>query len=216
VATRPAAGGRSLSGLPIGWIVVNVAAGAVSGIFFTGADPAHVAANAKYGAVAGGLLLALSLFGAWMATGVAFWSAHWLVLHERFTLSRSWLAIGPLAGVGFMATQFLINIWGQWLLGPVAICVAAAAAGWIIGALQWMLMREPDVSANRWVAATSAGAALAALVWFPGFPWAMSHINTILGGAIAGGFYAVPGALVLVSRLFARRSVPGRPAVSRS
>jgi len=205
MATTQAAGRGPRRFLSIGWTVANVVAGAASGVFFAGAYPANILASTQYGAVAGGLHLALALFGAWMATGVAFWSAHWLVLHERFFLSRSWLAIAPLVGLGFMATQFLINSWSQWLIGSAAICVAAAGAGWIIGALQWMLMREPDVSANRWVAATAAGAAVAALIWFPGFPWAVSHINVILGGAIAGGFYGIPGALVLMTGVRGRQ-----------
>src|SRR5439155_17823217 len=91
MATTQAAGRGPRRFLSIGWTVANVVAGAASGVFFAGAYPANILASTQYGAVAGGLHLALALFGAWMATGVAFWSAHWLVLHERFSLSRSWL-----------------------------------------------------------------------------------------------------------------------------
>ena len=66
------------------------------------------------------------------------------------------------------------------------------------------LEREPDISVNRWVAATAAGAPVAALIWFPGFPWAVSHINVILGGAIADGFYGICGGLMLMAAVRTR------------
>lgn len=209
--TARSATSRARSAIPVLWIAGNVTAGAVSGLFFANYS-APITAPADGSAVTAGLRLAFALFGPWAATGLVFWAAHWLVLGQRYRLPPDWLLIGPFAGLGYMAAQFLISLTTGWLLGSVAAAlVAAVASGWIIGALQWMLMEEPDVSANRWVAASAIGAVAAALIWYPGFPWSLSLLSTTAAGAIAGGLYSLPGALVLVADHAPQRRVVAAP-----
>jgi hypothetical protein len=193
------------------WTAGNVTAGAVSGLFFVNYFAATtVPADGSADTI--GLRLALALFGPWAATGLAFGAAHWLVLRQRYQLQPEWLPVAPFAGLGYMATQFLISLTTGWLLGSVAAAlVAAVASGWIIGALQWMLMDEPDVSANRWVAASAIGAVAAALIWYPGFPWSLSLLSTTAAGAIAGGLYSLPGAVVLMTDHARQRRVLAAP-----
>lgn len=190
---------RARSAIPVLWTAGNVVAGSVSGLFFVNYF-SPTTAPSHGNAAMGGLRLAFALFGPWAATGLAFWAAHWLVLRQRYRLQPEWLAVAPFAGLGYLASQFLISLTSGWLLGSVAAAlVAAVASGWIIGALQWMLMDEPDISANRWVAASAVGAVAAALIWYPGFPWSLALLSTTAAGAIAGGLYSLPGAVVLMA-----------------
>ena len=185
---------------PVSWIGANVVAGAASGLFFGNWPIGIPSAIGDDGAIGGGLLLAVVLFGPFAATGLAFMSAEWLLLRERTQMSGGWLAIAPLAGLAFMMAQHLITIWTAWLLGGIAILLAAAVAGWIIGAVQWLLMREPHFSPNCWVAATTTGAVAAVLIWYPTLPWAVTHVSAVVAGALAGGLYGIPQAAFFALR----------------
>lgn len=208
MAATPATGKRSPRIVPAIWAGANITAGAASGLFFITWPPSLGAIAAileTHDEVSGGLLFAFALFGPWAATGIAFGGIQWLVLRERVRWSAAWLPAAPFAGLGFMTTQFLVTMATSWLLGTVAVIVAAIAAGWIIGALQWMLMDEPEFSAGRWVGASVLGAVGAAVVWYPSNWLGLNGVSPILAGAIAGGIYAVPSAVILMSSVRDRR-----------
>jgi hypothetical protein len=202
MAATPATGTRSPRIVPPIWAAANIIAGTASGLFFINWPPSLGSIAATLGArdaLSGGLLLAFALFGPWAATGIAFGGMQWLLLRERVRWSAAWLLAAPFAGLGFMTTQFLVTLTTSWFLGPVATVVASMAAGWIVGALQWMLMDQPGFSANRWVGASVLGAAGAALVWYPSNWWGLNGVSTVLIGAIAGAIYAFPSTVVLMA-----------------
>ena len=200
MAALSGTGSRVPPMFPVSWIGANLLAGAVSGLFFGNWPVGVPSAIGGDRAMGGGLLLAVVLFGPFAATGLAFMSAQWLLLRERTRLSGAWLAIAPLAGLAFMVAQHLITIWTEWLIGGIAILLAAAVAGWIIGAVQWLLMKDPDFSANWWVAATATGAVAAVLIWYPTLPWAVTHLSAVVAGALAGGLYGIPQAAFFALR----------------
>jgi hypothetical protein len=198
MAATPATTSSRFQGVGPLWILANAAAGAIAGLFFLDGSLPTRSQLIENGFLAGVLVLSLWLCGRWLITGLVFGFVQWLVLRRSIRLGASWLFVSPLAGLGFMAAQFVIPIFASWLIGPASVVLAAAIAGWIVGALQWMLMGDPDVSANRWVIATAMGTGAASLVWNPAFPWALTTISPVVASLVAGVVYAMPAALMVM------------------
>lgn len=137
----------------------------------------------------------------WAAFGMLFGTAQWLVLRNRWGMSRLWLPLSSILGMCAPAITLVVGGLSLLLVSrTVAIVIAGSVAGATIGVTQLLLLDPPPQRRIPWIGASAVGVALAvwALNGYMGGNGQSSALGVIREGGIAGAMYGVITGFVFI------------------
>ncbi len=176
-------------GLMATWTAANLAAGLVTGLGIATAvtmwpgDIRIVPVVHPYAVVE-----------VWATFSLSFGVAQWLALRRRWRVSRWWVPLSAVAGLGAPLVTLMVVGWGNVIgMGVASLLAGPAIAGLTIGAAQLILLEPTPAHPGPWLLCSGLGCMFAVGVlwlsathlWIPPMP------QLLVSASLAGGVYGL-------------------------